>query len=142
MGKDDNNGKDDDSKDDSNDSKDGNNDGGNGNSGGGSVSAVSGQGNVRLVAVICRALVVWHLHTVGIIQICFGINLFWSKFYLAYLDMPNSIYSICTYSRFILCLFWSKSGSNPFRPILAVTQHYEIKKYFLIINKLYFNSYL
>jgi hypothetical protein len=36
--------------------------------------------------------------------------------------MPNRIYSICTYSRFILCFFWSKSGSKLFRPILAVTQ--------------------
>ncbi len=30
---------------------------------------------------------------------------------------------ICTYSRFILCLFWSKSGSKPFRPI-SIATHY------------------
>ncbi len=73
MGKDDNNGKDKDSKDDSNNGRDNNNDGGNGNSSGGGISAGCGQGNVRLVAVLCRALVVWRLHTIGIIQICFGI---------------------------------------------------------------------
>ncbi len=106
TGEDNYNGKDNGSKDDGNDGKDNNNDGGNGNSGGGGVSAGSGQGNIRLVAVICRALVVWHLHTVGIIQICFGINLFWSKFYLACPDMPNRIYSICIYSRFILHMFF------------------------------------
>jgi hypothetical protein len=66
-----------------------------------SVSAVSGEGNVRLVAVLCHALVVWRLHTLLIIQICFGINLFWSKFYSACPDMPNRIYSIRIYSRFI-----------------------------------------
>ncbi len=67
-------------------------------------------------------LIAWRLHTIGIIQICLGINLFWSKFYLAYPDMLNRIYSISIYSRFILCLFGSKSGSKPFRPILVVTQ--------------------
>ncbi len=73
TGEDNNNGKDNNSKDDGNDSEDNNNDGGNGDIGGGGVSAGSGQGNVRLVAVFCHALVVWCLHTVGIIQICFGI---------------------------------------------------------------------
>ncbi len=71
MGKDDNDGRDDDSKDDSDNGEDDNNDGGKGDSGGGGISASSGQGNVRLVAVLCRALVVWRFHTVGIIQICF-----------------------------------------------------------------------
>ncbi len=73
MSKVNNNGKDNNSEDDGNDGKDNNNDGGNGNSGGSGVSDGGGQGNVRLVAVLCRALVVWCLHTVGIIQICFGI---------------------------------------------------------------------
>ncbi len=73
TGKDKNNGKDNNSKDNGGGGKDDNNDGGNGNSGGGGISASSGQGNVRLVAVLCGALVVWHLHTVEIIQICFGI---------------------------------------------------------------------
>ncbi len=73
TGKDNNNGKENDSKDDSDTGKDDNNDSGNGNSGGSGVSAGGGQGNVRLVAVLYCALVVWHLHTVGIIQICFGI---------------------------------------------------------------------
>jgi hypothetical protein len=73
MGKDNNNGKDNGSKDSGEDGKDDNNEGGNGNSGGGGVSVSGGKGNVRLVAVLCRALVVWRLHTVGIIQICFGI---------------------------------------------------------------------
>ncbi len=71
MGDDDENGKDNNSKDNGKDGEDHNNDGGNGNSGGGGISTSGGQGNVRLVAVLCRALVVWHLHTVGIIQICF-----------------------------------------------------------------------
>ncbi len=73
MGKDNSNGKDNDGKDNGDDGKDNNNDGGNSDSGDGGVSAGSSQGNVRLVAVLCRALAVWHLHTVGIIQICFGI---------------------------------------------------------------------
>jgi hypothetical protein len=75
MGEDDDNGKDKDSKDYGDDGEDDNNDGGNSDSGGGGVSAGGGQGNLRLVAVLCRALVVfvWRLHTVGIIQICFGI---------------------------------------------------------------------
>ncbi len=73
TGKDDNNGKDNNSKDDGNNSKDDNNDGGNGDSGGSGISTGGGQGKVRLVAVLCRALVVWHLHTVRIIKICFGI---------------------------------------------------------------------
>jgi hypothetical protein len=121
MGKDGNNGKDNDSKDDSNDGEDNNNDGGNGNSGGGGVFAGGGQGNVRLVAVLSWALVVWHIHTVGIIKICFRISYSGLNSYTACPDMPNRIYSICTYSSFILCLFWSKFGSKPFRPILAVT---------------------
>ncbi len=79
MGKNDDNGKDNNSKDNGNNGEDNNNDGGNGNSGGGNVSACSGQGNVRLVAVLCRALVVWHLHIVGIMQICFRIKYFWYK---------------------------------------------------------------
>ncbi len=73
MGKENDNGKDNNSKDDGNDGKDNNNDGINGDSGGGSVSAGSGQGNVRLVAVLCHVLVVWCLHTIAIIQMCFGI---------------------------------------------------------------------
>jgi hypothetical protein len=74
-----NNGKDNDSEDDSDNSKDNNNDGGNSDSGGGGISTNGGRDNVRLVAVLCGAVVVWCLHTVGIIQICFRI-LFWSKF--------------------------------------------------------------
>jgi hypothetical protein len=70
TGGDDDKGKDNDSKDDGNDGKDDNNDGSTGDSGGVGVSASGSQGNVRLVAVLCRALVVWRLDTVGIIQIC------------------------------------------------------------------------
>ncbi len=73
MGKNNDNSKDNNIKDDGDNDKEDNNDGGNGDSDGGNVSAGSGQGNVRLVAVLCHALVVWHLHTIGIIQICFGI---------------------------------------------------------------------
>jgi hypothetical protein len=62
TGKDNNNG-----KDNGNDGEDGNNDGGNGDSGGSGISAGGSQGNVRLVAVLCHALVVWCLHTIGII---------------------------------------------------------------------------
>ncbi len=82
TGKDDNNCKDNDSKDDGNNGKNNSNDGGNGDSGGGDISASSGQGNAWLVAVLCSVLVVWRLHTVLIIQICFGIlysGLNWSK---------------------------------------------------------------
>ncbi len=43
--------------------------------------------------------------------------------------MPNRIYPICAFTRFILCLFWSESGSKPFRPVLAVTHYYELKHY-------------
>jgi hypothetical protein len=120
MGKNDDNGKDDDSKEDGNNGEDDNNDGGNSNSGGSSISAGGSQGNVGCCSL---SLVAWCLHTIGIIQICLGINLFWYKFHLACLDMPNRIYSNCIYSRFIPSLFWSKSGSKLFRPILAVT-HY------------------
>ncbi len=66
-------GKDNNSKDDGDNSEDDSNDGGNGDSGGGGISANGGQGNERLVADLCRALVVWRLHTIGIVQICFGI---------------------------------------------------------------------
>ncbi len=82
MGEKNDNGKDNDSKDGGDNNKDNNNGGGNDDSGGGGISAGGNQGNVRLVAVLCRALVVWHLHTIGIIQICFGIQysgLNWSK---------------------------------------------------------------
>jgi hypothetical protein len=135
-GNDNNNGKDNDSKDDSNNDEDGknnNNDGGNGDSGGGGGGEIGGEVGGKVSGVVggkvsgkvgCCSLrlVAWQLHTLGIIQICLGINSFWSKFYLACPDMRNRIYSICNYSRFILCLFWSKSGSKSFRPILAVTQ--------------------
>ncbi len=93
TGKDQDNDKDNDSKDNGNDCKDNNNDRGNGNSGGGGFSAGGGKCNVRFVAVLCHALVVLRLHTVGIIQICVGI-LFWSKFYLACPDMLNKILAI------------------------------------------------
>ncbi len=82
MDKDDDNGKDNNSEDDGNNGKDNNNDSGNSDSSGGSISAHSSQGNVRLVAVLCHALVVRRLHTIGIIQICYGIYYFglnWSK---------------------------------------------------------------
>jgi hypothetical protein len=76
IGKDDDSGKDNDSKEDSDDGKENNNDGSNGNSCCGSISAGSGQGNVRLVAVLCCALVAWHLRTIGIIRnIKFGSKL-------------------------------------------------------------------
>jgi hypothetical protein len=34
-------------------------------------------------------LVAWCLHTIGIVQIHLGINLFWYKFYSACPDMPK-----------------------------------------------------
>jgi hypothetical protein len=67
MDKDDNKGKNNNSNDNGNDGKGNNNDGGNGNSGGGSVFARDGQGNNRLVVVLCFTLVVWRLHTMEII---------------------------------------------------------------------------
>ncbi len=73
TGEDDNNGKDNNSEDKGDEGKDNNDGGGYGNNGGGSVSAGGNQGNVRLVAVLCRALLVWSLHTVVIIQTCFEI---------------------------------------------------------------------
>ncbi len=131
--KDNNDGKDNDSKVEGEDGKDDNNDGGNGDNGGGGGGKIGGEVGGKVSGMVggkvggkvgCSSspLVAWRLHTVGIIQICLGINLFWSKFYSACPDMPNRIYSIRIYSRFILCLFWSKSGSKPFRPISAVTQ--------------------
>ncbi len=63
TGENNNNGKDNNSKDKGNDGEGDNNDSGNGDSGGGSVLVGGGQGNVRLVAVLCRALVVWRLQT-------------------------------------------------------------------------------
>jgi hypothetical protein len=119
MGKDNNNGKDSNSEDDGYNGKEDNNDGGNGDRGGGGVSAGGGQGNVDHSSLL---LVARCLHNVGIMHIYLGMTLFWSKFYLACPDMLNRIYSIRIYSRFIPSLFWSKSGSKPFRPILAVTQ--------------------
>jgi hypothetical protein len=77
TGKDNNDGKDDNSKDDNNDGEDDNNDGGNGNSSG-ICFCWRGQGNIGCCS---SPSVAWHLHTVRIIQICLGINLFWSKFY-------------------------------------------------------------
>ena len=87
TGEDDDDSKDDDSKDDSNDGKDDSNDGRNGNSignGGGEIGGdVSGEVGAWWVArsVVCLVAVffAWRLHTVGIVQTCFGINLFWSK---------------------------------------------------------------
>jgi hypothetical protein len=127
-----NNSKEDDSKDNSDNGKDDNNDGGNGNSGGSGGGKIGGEvggevsglvgGKVGSKVGCCSSpLIAWCLHAIGIIQICLGINLFWPKFYLALPDMPNRIYSIHICSRFILCLFWSKSESKPFRPISVVT---------------------
>jgi hypothetical protein len=59
------------------DGEDKNNDGGNGYSGGGGVSAGGGHRNVGSCCSL--PLVAWSLHTLGIIQICLGINLSWSK---------------------------------------------------------------
>ncbi len=73
TGKDSNNGKDDNGEDNGDNGEGENSVGGNGNSGGGGISAGGGQGNIRLVAVLCRVLVVWCLHTIGIIQISFRI---------------------------------------------------------------------
>ncbi len=127
TGKDDNDSKDDDSKDDGNDSKEDNNDGGKTTAVAVAVARLVGrlvgwQGQWRGWRLCSLPLVAWRLHTVGIVQIRLGINLFWYKFYLACPDMPNRIYSICTYSRFILCLFWYKIRYKPFIPILEVTQ--------------------
>jgi hypothetical protein len=127
TGEDNNDGKDKDSKNDGNNSKDDNNDGSNSNiggGGGGKVGGVVGREVGGKVGCCSSLLVAWRLHTIGIVQICLGINLLWSKFYLACLDMPKRIHSICIYSRFILCLFWSKSGSKPFRLILVATQQH------------------
>ncbi len=60
-----------DGEEDSNDSEDNNNKGGNGDSGGSGVSASSSQGNVGCCSLL---LVAWCLNTLGIIQICLGIN--------------------------------------------------------------------
>ncbi len=73
TGEDKDNGKNNDSKDNGDNGKDNNNEGSYGDSSGRGISASGGQGNIRLVAVLCHALVVWHLHIVGIIQICFRI---------------------------------------------------------------------
>jgi hypothetical protein len=131
TGKDDDGRKGDDSKNNGDNGEDDNNDGGNdnrgGNGGGGGESVGRsvgwrGQWPWHGWWLCSSPLVAWHLHTVGIVQICLGINLFWYKFYSACLDMPNRIYSIRIYSGFILCLFWYKIGYKLFIPILVVTQ--------------------
>ncbi len=124
MGKEDNDGKDNDSKENGNNGEYKNNDSSNSNSGGSNISAGGGQGCIGCCSL---SLVAWHLHTIGIIQICLGIKLFRSKFYSACPDMPNKIYSIPIYSRLIPGFFWSKSGFKPFRPILAVTHYSSVQ---------------
>jgi hypothetical protein len=64
-----------------------------------------------------------HSHTLGIVQICLGINLFWYKFYSACPDMPNRINSIRRYSRSILCLFMYKFRYKLFIAILVTSQY-------------------
>ena len=80
-------------------------------------------------------LVAWLLHTVGIVQICLGINFFRYKFYLACPDMPNRIYSIRTYSRFILYLFVYKFRYKPFIAILVATRYF-LYSDIIILSKL------
>jgi hypothetical protein len=101
TGKDNDDSKDDDSKDNGNNGKDDNNIGGNKDSGGGGGGGGNIGGEVGKVArsvawlVACSLpLVAWCLHTVGIVQIHLGINLFWSKFYSGCLINPNKFYSI------------------------------------------------
>jgi hypothetical protein len=79
MSKDDENGKDNNSKDDGDKDKEDNNDGGNGDSGGGGISAGGGQGSVRLVAVLWRALVVLALTHRRNHTDMFRNIIFWSK---------------------------------------------------------------
>jgi hypothetical protein len=56
--------------------------------------SVGWQGQWRGWWLYSLLLVAWHLHTVGIAQICLGINLFWSKFYSGCLDTPHKFYFI------------------------------------------------
>jgi hypothetical protein len=113
TGEDNNNSKDNNSKDDGDDGKEDNNDGGNDNSGGGGGGEIGGEvgGVARSVAWLVAVF-----FAVGVLALTYRRNrtdTFGNKFilicYSACLDMPNRIYSICTYSRFILCLF---SGIN------------------------------
>jgi hypothetical protein len=135
TGKDDDNSKDDDSEDDGDDGKDDYNDGGNDDSGGGGGGEIGGEvGGVArsvawLVAVFFAIGCSMHTYRRNRTDMFWDkfILINWSKFYSARPDMTNKIYSICTYSRLILCLFWSKSGSKLFRPILAVTQWVTVK---------------
>ncbi len=84
---------------------------------------------VMLVGCCSLPLVAWHLHTLGIIPICLGMNLFWSKFYSGCQcqDTPNRIHSNHIYSRFIPGLFWCKFGCKLFRTFLAVTHYLVIQ---------------
>jgi hypothetical protein len=81
TGEDDNNRKDEDSKDNGDNGKDDNNDGGNGDSDGSGGGKIGGEvsGVARSVAWLGDVVVAWRLHTAGIVQTCFGINLLWSK---------------------------------------------------------------
>ncbi len=79
TGKDDKDRKDNDSEDNGDNGKDDNNYGGNGDSGGGGGGKIGGEvgGVARSVAWLGVGLwlVAWCLHTIGIVQTCFGINL-------------------------------------------------------------------
>jgi hypothetical protein len=92
---------------------------------------------VMLVGCCSLPLVAWHLYILGIISICLGINLFWSKFYSGCPDTPNRIYSIRIYSRFIPILFLSKFGYKLLRTFLAVTQYLFIGE----VNTCYVENY-
>ncbi len=133
AGEDNDDSKDDNSKDDGNDGEDDNNDGGNNDSGGGGGGEIGGEvGGVArsvawLVAVFFALALTYHRNRTD----TFGNNLFWYKFYSACPDMPNRIYSIHTYSRFILCLFWYKFRYTPFIPILAVTHLFQVYSMFI-----------
>ncbi len=104
-----NDSKDDDSEDDRDDSKDDNIDGGNNNSGGGGGGKIGGEvgGVARSVAWLVPMF-----FAVGCLALTYRRNctdMFGNKFILVFYsacsDMPNRIYSIRIYSRFILCLF-------------------------------------
>ncbi len=113
TGKEDDNSKDNNSKDDGEDGEDDNNHGSNGDSSGASISAGSSQGNVRLFAILCRALVFLVLTYHGNHTDMFWNTIFWSKL------VQNSIRHVQTcpldFILFvpILGLFYVYSGLNP-----------------------------
>ncbi len=133
-GKDNNNGKDNDSEDNGDNGKDGKNnknDGGNDDSGGGGGGGgggdIGGEVGGKVGGVVggevggkvgCSSLplVAWRLHTAGIVKICLGINLFWSKFYPACLEL-YTVLILAAWPVSVLIIPYTDTGRSVFRSV-------------------------